>query len=100
MTIKDLRVQLAEIEIDDNNRMSLLEFLVFHYGGASWDLCANQIFNPTSTCAYSNALTRALPSCFENSTRAIDSSKNQPNRLRFDRAREFSSLAPTSQLTG
>jgi len=37
MTIKDLRVQLAEIEIDDNNRMSLLEFLVFHYGGASWD---------------------------------------------------------------
>ena len=25
----------------------------------------------------------------ENSTRAIDSSKNQPNRLRFDRAREF-----------
>ena len=27
--------------------------------------------------------------CFENSTRAIDSSKNQPNRLRCDRAREF-----------
>ena len=26
--------------------------------------------------------------CFENSTRAIDSSKNQPNRLRCDRARE------------
>jgi hypothetical protein len=62
-------------------------------------LCANQIFNPTSMCAYSNVLTRALPPCFENSLRAIDSSKNQPNRLRFDRAREFSSLAPTSQLT-
>ena len=52
-------------------------------------LCANQIFNPTSMCAYSNVLTRALPPCFENSLRAIDSSKNQPNRLRFDRAREF-----------
>jgi hypothetical protein len=33
--------------------------------------------------------TRALRLCFENSTRAIDSSKNQPNRLRCDRAREF-----------
>jgi hypothetical protein len=54
-----------------------------------YDLCANQIFNPTSMCAYSNVLTRALPPCFENSLRAIDSSKNQPNRLRFDRAREF-----------
>jgi hypothetical protein len=38
-------------------------------------------------CAYSNAPTHALRLCFENS-RAIDSSKNQPNRLRFDRARE------------
>jgi len=27
--------------------------------------------------------------CFENSTKAIDSSKSQPNRLRSDRAREF-----------
>jgi hypothetical protein len=63
-------------------------------------LCRNQIFNPTSMCAYANVLTRALSLCFENSTRAIDPSKNQPNRLRFDRAREFSSLAPTSQLTG
>ena len=52
-------------------------------------LCANQIFNPTSMCAYSNVLTRALPPCFENSLRAIESSKNEPNRLRFDRAREF-----------
>jgi hypothetical protein len=52
-------------------------------------LCANQIFNPTSMCAYANVLTRALPPCFENSLRAIDSSKHQPNRLRFDRAREF-----------
>ena len=43
-----------------------------------------QIFNPTSMCAYSNASTHALLPRFENSTRAIDSSKNQPNRLRFD----------------
>ena len=54
-----------------------------------WDPCANQIFNPTSMCAYANVLTLALPPCFENSLRAIDSSKNQPNRRRFGRAREF-----------
>ena len=65
-----------------------------------WRLCANQIFNPTSICAYSNVLTRSLPPCFENSLRAIDSSKNQPNRLRFDRAREFSSLVRTTQTSG
>jgi molybdopterin converting factor small subunit len=40
-------------------------------------------------CAYATVSTQALWLCFENSTRAIDSSKNQPNRLRFDRAREF-----------
>ena len=32
--------------------------------------------------------------------RAIDSSKNQPNRLRFDRAREFSRLVRTTQTSG
>ena len=63
-------------------------------------LCANQIFNPTSMYAYANVSTRARPPCFENSLRPIDSSKHQPNRRRCDRAREFSSLAPTSQLTG
>ena len=47
--------------------------------------CGNQFFNPTSMCAYVKASTRALRLCFENSTRAIDSSKNQPYRLRFDR---------------
>jgi hypothetical protein len=52
-------------------------------------LCGNQIFNPTSMCTYATVSTRGLLLCFENSTRAIDSSKNQPNRLRFDRAREF-----------
>ena len=52
-------------------------------------LCGNQIFNQTSMCAYATVSTRALLPCFENSTRAIDSSQNQPNRFRFDRAREF-----------
>ena len=52
-------------------------------------LCGNQIFNPTSMCAYATVSTQSLRPCFEKSTRAIDSSKNQPNRLRFDRAREF-----------
>ena len=72
----------ASAEVGD--RLGALEAAV-----AGRDLCANQIFNPTSMCAYANVLTRALPPCFENSLRAIDSSKNQPNRLRFDRAREF-----------
>jgi hypothetical protein len=67
---------------------------------AGQGLCANQIFNPTSIFAYSNVLTQAHPLCFENSMRAIDPSKNQPNRLRFDRAREFQSLVGTSRLTG
>ena len=38
--------------------------------------------------------------CFESSTRAIDPSQNQPNRLRIDRAREFQSLVGTSQTGG
>ena len=63
-------------------------------------VCGIQIFNPTSMCAYATVLTQALRLCFENSTRAIDSSKNQPNRLRFDRAREFQSLVRTTQTSG
>ena len=52
-------------------------------------LCGNQIFNPTSMCAELDGLRHTLRLCFGNSMRAIDSSKNQPNRLRIDRAREF-----------
>ena len=63
-------------------------------------LCENQIFNPTSMCAQSNNLDQTLRLCFENSMRAIDPSKNQPNRLRIDRAREFQSLVGTSQTSG
>ena len=59
------------------------------FSAACARLCGNQIFNPTSMCAHATVSTRALLPCFENSTRAIDSSKNQPNRLRFDRDREF-----------
>ena len=47
-------------------------------------LCGNQIFNTTSMCAYATVSTRAPLLCFENSMKAIDSSKNQPNRrLKF-----------------
>ena len=60
----------------------------------------DQTFNPTSTCAESNGVDRTLRPCFEGLTRENDSSKNQPNRLRCDRAREFRSLAPTSRQTG
>ena len=42
---------------------------------------------------------RALRPRFEHSTRAIDSSKHRPNRLRFDRARARQSLVGMSQLT-
>ena len=49
----------------------------------------NQIFDPTFMCAYATVSTRGFLLCFENSMKAIDSSKNQPNRLRFDRDREF-----------
>ena len=60
----------------------------------------NQIFNPTSMCAYATVSTQGFRPCFENSTRAIDSSKDQPNRLRCDRAREFCSLVRTTQTSG
>ena len=58
-------------------------------------LCRIQIFNTTSMCAYATALTRALRRCFENSRRAIDSPKDQPNRLRCDR--DFHTGTETSQ---
>jgi hypothetical protein len=61
-------------------------------------LRGTQIFNPTAMCAYSNDSTHPL--CFKNSTRAIDSSKSQPNRLRCGRARECQSLVGTSQTGG
>ena len=50
--------------------------------------CGNQIVNPTSMCASATTSTQAFRLCFENSMRAIDPSKNRPNLLRFDRARE------------
>jgi glutamate-1-semialdehyde 2,1-aminomutase len=52
------------------------------------NLRGTRIFNPTSMCAYATVSMRALRPCFENSTRAIDSSKSQPNRLRCGRDRE------------
>ena len=60
----------------------------------------NQTFHPTATCAYSNGWDHSLSPCFENSTRAIDPSKNQPNRRRCDRAREFQSVVGTSRTGG
>jgi hypothetical protein len=68
---------------------SLDDFVAVHLELAGDRPRGTQIFNPSSMCAYSNALPRAHALCFENSTRAIASSKNQPNRLRCDRAREF-----------
>ena len=86
LDIKSIQLALGEL-VDD----------VAHDDGAARQLvdarylglCGNQIFNPTSMCAYATVLVQAFLLCFENSMRAIDSSKNQPNRLRFDRDREF-----------
>ena len=61
---------------------------VVPYYGYARQLCGNQIFNPTSMCAYATVSTQSFLLGFESSTRAIDSSKNQPNRLRCDRDRE------------
>ena len=58
---------------------------VLVWGG---DPRGTQIFNPTAMGAYATVSTQPFRPCFESSTRAIDSSKNQPNRLRRDRARE------------
>ena len=44
---------------------------------------------PDFNVSVATVSTQDLRLCFENSTRAIDSSKNQPNRLRCDRARDF-----------
>ena len=62
---------------------------VVPYYGYARQLCGNQIFNPTSMCAYATVSTQGFLPCFENSTKAIDASKNQTNRRRFDRDREF-----------
>ena len=43
MTIKELRAELDGIDIDDNKRMSLLEFLVFHHEGASFEALAEYV---------------------------------------------------------
>ena len=70
----------------------VMNVLVLRFANVCFEgiwLCGIQIFNPTSMCAYATVSTQALRPCFENSTRAIDSSKNQPNRRRCDRAREF-----------
>ena len=48
----------------------------------------------------SNGLHQTLRLCFESSTRAIDSSTNQPNRLRCDRAREFQSWSGRPSSSG
>ena len=80
-------VEIApSVGLPDDLRAALLADAVRLTSAAGYRcaLCANQIFNPTSMCAYATVSTRGFLLCFENSTRAIDSSKNQPNRLRID----------------
>jgi len=69
--------------------------LVYYAGFTRASACESTI-QPDLHVRVFEYLTHVLRPCFENSMRAIDSSENQPNRLRRDRA----SLAPTSRLTG
>ena len=69
----DEKQSLADKEIECKTRLSNADKLIGGLGGEQairQALCRNQIFNPTSMCAYANVLTRALPPCFENSLRA------------------------------
>ena len=87
-----VRLDLAPDRISVYNEDWAHHLPAVAFRAALYGSCAaprgNQIFNPTSMCAYATVVMRALRPCFENSTRAIDASKNQPNRLRFYRDRE------------
>ena len=62
----------------------LLSYLALNRGAPR----GHQTFNMTSMFAKLNESDQMFRPCFENSTRAIGSSKHQPHRLRFGRARE------------
>ena len=59
-----------------------------------------KIFEIRSTSSNPNGHANETYRTFEISTRGEGSSKNQPNRLGFDRARDFSSLVGTPQTSG
>jgi len=73
------------VSADGSRRVALASGGTFANDFSGAGLCGNQI----SRCAYATVSMRGFLLCFENSMRAIDSSKNQPNRRRFDRDREF-----------
>ena len=75
----------------------VLKYRCFYYYAVYFLGVVDRVDIKSSMCAHATVSTRGFLPCFENSMRAIDSSKNQPNRLRFDRDREFRSF-PT-QLT-
>ena len=60
-------------------------------------VCVEIKYSTRLQCARNRTIRTSL---FSRASRAIDSSKNQLNRLRFDRAREFQSLVGTSQTSG
>ena len=87
-----VRLDLAPDRISVYNEDWAHHLPAVAFRAALYGSCAaprgTQIFNPTSMCAYATVVMQALRLCFENSTRAIDSCNNQPNRLRFYRGRE------------
>ena len=65
------------------------------------ELCGNQNIQATfNFFVFSNGYANETYPNFDISTRGERSSKNQPNRLRFDRARDFRSLVGTPQTSG
>ena len=84
-----VRLDLAPDRISVYNEDWAHHLPAVAFRAALYGSCAaprgTQIFNPTSMCAYATVVMQARRPCFENSTRAIDSSNNQPNRLRCDR---------------
>ena len=67
---------------------------------AKWRLRGDRVFHPTSTRASSNDWHRPRSPCFESSTRALDSSKDRPNRRRRGRASARSRSVGASRAGG
>jgi hypothetical protein len=67
---------------------ALVLFAILLYVPYEVAFVARRVEIKSSTCMLLTGSDQTLRPCFENSTRAIDSSKNQPNRLRIDRDRE------------
>ena len=67
----------------------VLKYRCFYYYAVYFLGVVDRVDIKSSMCAHATVSTRGFLPCFENSMRAIDSSKHQPNRRRCDRDGEF-----------